>query len=136
MAARRFALQSRPSSSPGGAWSQEEGRLFFQAFAKYNAPGGASWAKVAKAVGTRDAAACEALYYRHQAYLSLPRGVQHQLAFLAMLRDHTAMVRTIGLLFGCWCAAARLLCAAPGFSPHAWPAHGLHDALQSPKCQG
>ena len=62
---------------------------------------------MAKAVGTRDAAACEALYYRHQAYLSLPRGVQHQLAFLAMLRDHTAMVRTVGFLWSLICGCMR-----------------------------
>lgn len=43
--------------------------------------------QVAKAVGTKDATACEALHQRFQTYLSLPKGIQHQVAFLAMVRD-------------------------------------------------
>jgi hypothetical protein len=42
---------------------------------------------VAKAIGSKDAAACEALYHRFQTYLSLPRGLQHQTVFLALIRD-------------------------------------------------
>jgi hypothetical protein len=52
--------------------------------------------QVAKAVGTKDAAACEALYHRFQTYLSLPKGIQHEVAFLAMVRDmhnHVTKVR-------------------------------------------
>lgn len=44
-------------------------------------------AQVAKAVGSKDAAACEALYQRFQTYLSLPRALQHQTVFLALIRD-------------------------------------------------
>ena len=92
------------SSSPGGAWSQEEGSRFFSAFFRFNSPTGANWAKVAKAVGSKDAGACEALYLRHQAYLSLPKGMQHEVAFLAMLRDHVANVSASLPFFSQSCA--------------------------------
>ncbi len=88
-----LTVQLRPSSSPGGAWTQDEGSRFFAAFFRHSSPAGAAWHKVARAVGSKDAAACEALFLRHQAYLSLPKGMQHELAFLAMLRDHMTNVR-------------------------------------------
>ncbi|KAK9904239.1 hypothetical protein WJX75_007439 [Coccomyxa subellipsoidea] len=80
-------LQARQASSTLTFWSQEEGKSFFTAFGKYNAPSASTWQKVAKAIGSKDAAACEALYHRFQTYLSLPRGLQHQTVFLALIRD-------------------------------------------------
>ncbi|BDA45560.1 probable protein lin-9 homolog at C-terminar half [Coccomyxa sp. Obi] len=80
-------LQARQGGNTPGFWSQEEGRVFFSAFGKYHAPTPSNWQKVAKAVGSKDAAACEALYQRFQTYLSLPRALQHQTVFLALIRD-------------------------------------------------
>ncbi|EIE20316.1 hypothetical protein COCSUDRAFT_67577 [Coccomyxa subellipsoidea C-169] len=80
-------LQARQGGSTPGFWSQEEGRSFFSAFGKCNGPSASNWQKVAKAVSSKDAAACEALYHRFQTYLSLPRDLQNQTVFLALIRD-------------------------------------------------
>lgn len=72
-------------------------------------------------MGTKDAAACEALYYRFQTYLSLPRNLQHQRVFLALIRDmHNQVANVRGLSSQtrivvpshvCSSAASKITCA-------------------------
>lgn len=52
---------------------------------------------MAKAVSSKDAAACEALYHRFQTYLSLPRDLQNQTVFLALIRDMHNQVTNVRL---------------------------------------
>ena len=48
---------------------------------------GAGEAQVAKVIVTKSPEECQALYSRFKSYLSLPKGIQHQVAFLAMVKD-------------------------------------------------
>ena len=43
--------------------------------------------QVAKVIVTKSPEECQALYSRFKSYLSLPKGIQHQVAFLAMVKD-------------------------------------------------
>ena len=49
--------------------------------------GGADDVQVAKVIVTKTPEECQALYSRFKSYLSLPKGIQHQVAFLAMVKD-------------------------------------------------
>lgn len=67
-------------------WQPEEVRRFYRAFHKY----GTEFDKVSKAVGGgKHPELCEALWRHHQAYLSLDRRFQSEVAFTAMVQDAT-----------------------------------------------
>ena len=65
-------------------WTQEEIRRFFRAFHKY----GTEFGKVSKMVGGgKNPELCDSLFHRHQAYLSLDKKFQSEVAFVAMVQD-------------------------------------------------
>ena len=47
-------------------------------------------------IGTKSADECQALYSRFKSYLSLPKGIQHQVAFLAMVKDMVESESKVG----------------------------------------
>ncbi|CAL5228881.1 g12095 [Coccomyxa viridis] len=79
--------QAHRDGAPLPHWTPDEAKLFFNAYGKYNSPKGVLWEKVARAIGTKTPDDCQALYSRFKSYLSLPKGIQHQVAFLAMVKD-------------------------------------------------
>ena len=52
--------------------------------------------QVARVIGTKSADECQALYSRFKSYLSLPKGIQHQVAFLAMVKDMVESESKVG----------------------------------------
>jgi len=74
-------------------WAPEQTRRFFRAFHKY----GTEFDKVARVVaGGKGAELCEALYRSHQAYLSLDKSFQSEVAFVSMVQDaarHSAQAK-------------------------------------------
>ncbi|KAK9820084.1 hypothetical protein WJX72_005985 [[Myrmecia] bisecta] len=81
--ARRACVRGRAEMS-GGGWSDEEARQFYAAFESV----GQNWGQVAQLVGSKSAEACEALFKQHAGYLTLPVQFRHEVAFLAMVKDH------------------------------------------------
>ncbi len=47
-------------------------------------------------IRTKSADECQALYSRFKSYLSLPKGIQHQVAFLAMVKDMVESESKVG----------------------------------------
>ena len=65
-------------------WAPDEIRRFYRAYHKY----GSDFYKVSKMVGGGKAPElCAALWRRHQAYLSLDKNYQSEVAFVAMVQD-------------------------------------------------
>lgn len=65
-------------------WALEETRRFFRAFHKY----GTEFDKVSRVVGAgKGSDVCEALYNKFQAYLSLDKNYQSEMAFVEMVQD-------------------------------------------------
>ena len=52
--------------------------------------------QVARVIGTKTPDDCQALYSRFKSYLSLPKGIQHQVAFLAMVKDMVESESKVG----------------------------------------
>lgn len=66
----------------GPRWSDAEVRAFFEAFHTH----GPDWAALSSAVGTRSAAACEAVHTQCAPFLSIPRAIQSAEGLGACLR--------------------------------------------------
>ena len=58
--------------------------------------------QVAKVIVTKSPEECQALYSRFKSYLSLPKGIQHQVAFLAMVKDMVESESKVRCLLNCW----------------------------------